>query len=81
MLFYTHSTDGLVKDSIKSLEEYKNRKRKQKTPAVATSMIGHNSREEKVEIKEDVQYKFHQKYQGVWWNGRHACLRNMSRKR
>ena len=44
MLFYTHSTDGLLKDSIKSLEDYKNRKRKQKTPAVATSMIGHNSR-------------------------------------
>ena len=44
MLFYTHSTDELLKDSIKSLEDYKNRKRKQKTPAVATSMIGHNSR-------------------------------------
>ena len=44
MLFYTHSTDDLLKDSIKSLEEYKNRKRKQKTPADATSMIGHNSR-------------------------------------
>ena len=44
MLYYTHSTDDLLKDSIKSLEDYKNRKRKQKTPADATSMIGHNSR-------------------------------------
>ena len=44
MLFYTHSTDDLLKDSIKSLEEYKNRKREQKTPADGTSMIGHNSR-------------------------------------
>ena len=44
MLFYTHSTDDLLKDSINSLEEYKNRKRQQKTPADGTSMIGHNSR-------------------------------------
>ena len=44
MLYYTHSTDDLLQDSIKSLEEYKNRKRQQKTPADGTSMIGHNSR-------------------------------------
>ena len=44
MSFYTHSTDDLLEDAISSLETYKEKKRKQKTPAVANSMIGHNSR-------------------------------------
>ena len=44
MLFYTHSTDDLLKDSINSLEEYKNREADRKKHLLWYSMIGHNSR-------------------------------------